>query len=243
MSVETITLGTLSKQVLMVIANSENTSLNAALTRNVRWALHKAMRDWVSTVRPSDFRSFADISVVAGTTDYALDDTFMQMIDPGVAFTTSDYRTLQYITEQAFLEQRLGASQGRGEPYLYMLPQRSITTGAAQIRFWPTPSTTRTIRCYFLSLPGKLYDGNDYTVVDRRLNPSYHPHLVDGAIYELRRYLNVGGDWEPYRAAWMKAVEDARRNEPPVTGQTYQIGRYGGGPFRPSPQPVTSLGY
>lgn len=242
MAVETITLGELSKQVLMVIANAESTTADAAMTRQVRWAIHSALREFVSRVQPVDFRDDKDITVIAATKDYSLDDSFMQMIEPGVYFTAADYRTLEYKTEQAFRAERLEASPNSSDPWFYLLRKRDSTTGAQQLRLWPTPSANRTIRYHFVALSAKLYDGTDVTVIDPRLRPDFHQYLIDGAVYWLRRYLNVGGDWQPYHQAWERAIEAARKMQPAVVGQTYQVAPYGGQSGRyPTMGTITAL--
>lgn len=222
MAVETITLGTLTQQVLLVVANHSNTTADATLTSQVRWALHAALRDYVSITESQAFRTDATIALVSGTKDYALADDFMQMLDPSPHFIASDFRTLQYLTEQDFRAFEYERSQQTGDPTHYTLRNRSASDGSAQIRFWPTPNAARTVRYHYVAIPGKLYDGSDATVIDKRLPPYQHHVLVWGAVTYMPRYLNVAGDLQQYALRWQEALGVGRSKSPPVAGQAYQ---------------------
>ena len=229
MSAETITLGILTQQVLLVIANHANTAADAVLTAQVRWALHAALRDFVSITESQAFRSDSTFATVVGQKDYDIADDFMTMIDPSPHFVASDYRTLQYSTEQDFRAFELDRSQATGDPVQYMLRTRSASTGNCQMRLWPTPAAIRSIRYYYLAVPAKLYDGTDSTVIDKRLPPNQHHILVWGAVANLPRYLNASADLQVFVQKWNEALAIGRSKSPPVTGQTYRRNSYGVG--------------
>lgn len=240
MAVETITLGTLSQQVLYVLVNDPSTTLDTTLTAQVRWALHCALRDYVSITEHQSFRTDATLVTANGTAEYALADDFLVMLEPGPNFAASDYRTLQYLTEQDFRAFELAKSQATGDPTHYMIRNRSSSTGAATIKLWPTPDSTRTINYHYLAIPAKLYDGTDATVIDKRLPANQHHVLVWGAVSYMPRFLNSNGDLTFYIQKWNEALSIGRSKSPQVVGQVYQKMPYlGSNPYRPSIPSIT----
>lgn len=240
MSVETITLGTLTQQVLYVLMNDTSTTADTTLTSQVRWALHCALRDYVSITEHQAFRTDATIATSNGVAEYALADDFLVLLEPGPSFAASDFRTLQYLTEQDYRAFELAKSQAAGDPTHYMIRNRSSATGAAPIKLWPTPTSVRTINYHYLAIPTKLYDGSDATVIDKRLPANQHHVLVWGAVSYMPRFLNSQGDLTFYIQKWNEALSVGRSKTPQVVGQVYQKMPYNGGnPYRPAIPTIT----
>lgn len=227
MAVETITLGTITERVLQIIVNRSSTTADTNLTSEVRWAIHIALRDFVALVQPDAFRRDGVITTASGAATYSLPDDFMQVIEPGVSFATTDFRTLVRFSEMDFRALEIQRAQATGDPTHYLLRFRDDATGQAQITFWPTPTSIRNITVHYLILPTKLYDGVDATIIHKRLPPECHHALIFGACYNLRRYLSAA-DFQDYEARWGREIERAKANNPPVIGIMHQRLPYGG---------------
>lgn len=228
MAAETITLAEMSKDVLMAITNAE--SSDSVTSRHVYLAIHAACREFVAKTEPLGFQADADITTAAGTHTYALADDVMRLIDPGFYFTASDYRTLTRATEQEARSQEWDRTQQSGDPRYYVLRTKSSTTGLIQVKFYPTPSSIRTIRYHYIALPVRLWPNvATSTNIDIRMAAEFHPALVWGAVTHLPRYLNGVADLAWYKEMWEKALEDGRAAATPIAGQAYQRAPYRSG--------------
>ena len=194
----------------------------------IKWALHCALRELIERTEHSGFRTRATITLAPSTTTYALADDFHRMIEEGVKFIASDYRTLQYISEQDWDAKMLDANTTTSDPWLYTLLGRKTTTAVAQIKFWPTPSTARGVSVHYLAFPLKMYDLANGAAVDTRIPPEYFHILVQGALRHLPRYIS-DADWQKSHALWEVYVAEARKKAVQVTGQTYQKELYTSG--------------
>ena len=222
MPVETITLGWLKGRVLHILTNQAALGANPDLEVEVAWALHTALREFVSFTELMAFRRDAIliIGTFANEVDYQLAPDWIRMIEPGIRFSESDYRTVFYMTEQDWLHYGLDHSQETGDPTHYVLRNRRENTGDQQIRFYPRMTTPRTLTYHYLSLPLKLYDKPDATSIDIRLPPDHHHALVWGAVAQFGRYLNSSPELQIYVDKWEKAKQKAKETAPAV-GQSH----------------------
>lgn len=225
MTVETMLIETLTARVHFAIANTA--TVDTTLKTEIKWALHCALRELIERTEHSGFRVIGSLTTANGTKTYALPDDFHREIEEGVKFAASDYRTLTYISEQDYDSKMLDANTTTGDPYLYMIRGRNSTSAAAQMSFYPTPSSIRTIYINYLAFPVKLYDLADGTAIDKRIPPEYHHILVTGALRHLPNY--VKDKWPVYNGLWEQMVMEAKKKAVQVTGQTYQRELYAPG--------------
>lgn len=222
---EVVTLGDLTEQVSLIITNAITT--DSQITSQIHLALHAALRDFVRISEPLSFRTDIDFDITAGTSTYTVNGSICKIIDPGVTFVTSDYRTLAYANEQTIKSQEWDRWQRTGEPQWYVIRNRDPYVGDLNLRLYPTPTTDRTLRVHVLTLPLKLWPNvSSSQVVDPRLPPEFHHCLIAGAITNLPRYLNSQLDLAAYAAKWQQYIEQAKDYQIPVTGQAYQRDAY-----------------
>lgn len=230
MTIETMTIDTLVFRVYFAISNVSTSTIanvDPNLKSEIKWALHCALRELVERTEHHGFRARGSISVTAGTAQWALPDDFHRIIEEGVKFAASDYRTLEYISEQEWDARMLDSDTSQAEPVLYTLTGRKTSNGTAQIKFYPTPSTSRTITVNYLTIPLKVYDLNDGNSLDTRIPPEYHHILVAGALKHLPAYAK--DLWPIWKGQWDEYVQEARKKSVPVTGQSYQRELYTSG--------------
>lgn len=225
MAVETITLGTVKARASAILSGlaAYTTLFGTELTA----AVHNALRDFVLRVRPLDFRAVKQITTVIGQAEYALDDAFMEIIEPGVAFAASDYRTLHPLSEQEYAGYQLQRNTANGEPLYYFVSRRH-TDGKSQLILHPTPSTVRTINYFCLLHPTSLLATADSATIDQRLAPEYQHLLTWGTVAQFPRYLATNPDLQFYWGKWEQGIKEAREHSDRIVGRAHQRAAYGG---------------
>lgn len=219
MSVETITVGTVKARASHILTGLATYS--TAFGTELSAAVHAALRDFVLRARPQDFRVFATITTVAGTAEYGLDDEFIELIEPGVSFAASDYRTLLPLSAQEYSLFQLQRNRTNGDPTHYFISRRH-TDGKVMMWLYPTPSSTRTINYFFLTLPDTLLGVSDSTVVDQKLAPEYQHLLTWGTVAQFPRYLSTNPDLQFYWNKWEQGIKEAREHSDRVAGRVHQ---------------------
>jgi hypothetical protein len=214
MAIESITLGTLTNRISFLLTNSASPDTDRV--PEYRWAVHTALRELVSRAELTAFRVDSSFATANGTADYYLADDFCRMLEPGVYFAAADYRTLYEMTEMEFRSYELERTQQTGDPRNYLLRERNASTGLMQVRLWPTPTSVRTIKYHYLTYPAKVYDGNDATIIDKRLPAEYHHHLLDGAMYYFTREMNTVSEYEVFARRWEQCIAEAKAKNTPT---------------------------
>lgn len=205
----------------MIVLNAPNA--DEQITSQIDLSIHGALRDLVRLSEMQAFRMDGDIAITSGNRDYVLPADLMKIIEPGISFVTSDFRTLRYTTEQHVRTYGWERNQRSGLPEFYVLRGRKQYLGDWNIRLYPTPSDNRTIRVHYLALPDPLWAGRDEsTVLDPRLPAEFSHAVVYGAVTHLPRYLNAQIDLAYYQGLWSQYIEDAKQYSVPVSGQSYQ---------------------
>lgn len=219
MAVETITLGTVKARASHILTGlaAYSTAFGTELTA----AAQAALREFVLRARPMDFRGNKTISVVAGTSEYSLDDKFMEIIDPGVTFAAADFRTLFPLSEQEYAGWQCQRHTAQGEPTHYWIDRRH-TDGAARIKLFPTPSANRTINYYCLLHPDTLLGASDGSSLDVKLAPEYHHLIPWGMVAQFPRYLATNPDLQFYWNKWEEGIKLARENSERIAGRVRQ---------------------
>lgn len=231
MAVETITIDNLVIPVYFHLSNvwaSSISGVDTNLVSPIKWALHCALRELVERTEHAGFRVAGSVTTANGTATYDLPDDFHREIEEGVKFAASDYRTLKYISPQEWDAAMLDANTTRADPYLYTLIGRNTSTAAARIKFYPTPSSTRTVTVNYLAFPTKIYDLANGTAIDKRVPPEYHHILPSGAMRHMPRYIS-DADWQKHAALWERYVDEAQKKSTQVVGQSYQREMYQSG--------------
>ncbi len=232
MAAETITLQTLHDRVANLMAN--HTGVDTGLTTEIKWGLHVALRELVQRVKPSGFRKDGSLTLVTSTADYSLADDFGTLIDGSIKFSVTPFTTLIRLHEQEYDGWNLDASQATGEPRRYLQRGRSASTGLAQVRVWPTPTSTyngKTVAYRYYAIPTVVYSASLASNLDPRVDPEYHQYLVYGALFYLQNYLRGMSDLQLYLAKWEQFLKLARADEPEVIGETFQRQPYMPGRF------------
>jgi hypothetical protein len=231
MTVETMLIDKLVTQTwsgVSGVVGAAIADVPAGWQTEIKWALHCALREIIERTEHAAFRTRAVVNLAAATTTYPLPDDFHRMIEEGVKFGTTDFRTLEYISEQDWDAKMLDANTTQTDPWLYTVLGRKSTTGAAQIKFWPTPGSIRQVSVHYLAFPIKVHDMVNGTSIDARIPPEYHHILVTGALRHLPRYIS-DSDWQKANGLWEVYVAEARKKSVQVTGQTYQKELYSSG--------------
>lgn len=231
MTVETMLIDKLVTQTWASVSGVVGASISdvpSGWQTEIKWACHCALRELIERTEHSGFRVRYAVGVSAGVQAYSLPDDFHRMIEEGVKFGASDFRTLEYISEQDWDAKMLDANTTQTDPYLYTLIGRKSTTGAAQIKFWPIPGSTRQIVVNYLAFPISIYALTNGLALDARIPPEYHHILVQGALRHLPRYIS-DSDWQKANTLWEVYVAEARKKSVQVTGQTYQKELYSPG--------------
>lgn len=237
MAVETVTVGTLASRASEIIANRSTVQTN--MTSIIKRGLHHALREMTRNAEAFLYAE-SNISVVAGTTDYDLPDDFHRIVEPGVWMTTSPFRTLKPSSVQQYVEQGWQQNTTQAEPTHYLVPQSNASTGKVTIRFYPIPSTNRTIRIRYVAIPANIEAAADNTVVDPRIPPTFHDALVYGCVVNCPRLMDQQ-TLAIYQRKWEQALGQARAQSNRILGAALQRRRYDepGGRFRPPTQPPT----
>lgn len=122
-------------------------------------------------------------NTVAGTTDYAMDDTAAEVLQMAIRSLS---QKISYISRLDFLNsiQAGWTGTGQGVPYLYM-PAPAASNNALKFSLYPTPADAYTVTYQYVARPTALSSDSDVPVIQ----PEYDPYLVHAPLYELMSML------------------------------------------------------
>jgi len=226
MSVDSVTIGTLVSRVSFHLANTA--TAETALGNEIKFALDRTLRAMVREARPLAFVMESTISASSGGgATYSLADDVYELIYPSIRHDSTPYEPLQIITQQQYdnssLPLLLTAS---GRPRHAMLVKRSSTTGAWQLRLFPTPDASYTINYSYLGLPTQITSATaDGTQLDYRFPRDLVDGLIHGAALMFPQYL--GADQRvAFEMMYRNAVADLRKSAAGMDGAFYQRNPY-----------------
>jgi len=226
MVVESKTVQDLVSRVSYILTNDPTPP--ATLQTEIQWALDWSMRDMALKGILSAFKTEAQLSLVAGTSDYTLPDDFYSLIEPSMYFNASPRWPLRFYTEQDRVEYGLTETlQTSARPYWWTILGRDLanSTGRHSVRFLPTPDTTYTINYTYIAVPESIVTKSLNEDIDVRFPRDKTQALIYGAATMFPAYL--GADQQQYyQAKYLETLQDLRLSATPVIGNVTQNKRY-----------------
>ena len=226
MSVDSVTIGTLVSRVAFHLANTA--TAETLLGNEIKFALDRTLRAMVRAARPLAFVVEETISASSGGgATYALADDVFELIYPSVRHASSPYEPLNILTQQQYdnssLPLLLTAS---GRLRHAMLVKRSSSTGAWQLRLFPTPDDNYTINYNYLGFPTQITSATaDGTQLDYRFPRDLVDGLIHGAALMFPQHL--GADQrQTFEMLYRAAVADLRKSSSGMDGAFYQRNPY-----------------
>jgi len=226
MSVDSVTIGTLVSRVAFHMANTA--TAETALANEIKFALDRTLRAMVREARPLAFVVEGTISASSGSgATYALADDVYELIYPSVRHASSPYEPLTMLTQQQYDNSSLSLLlTASGRPRHAMLVKRSASTGAWQLRLFPTPDASYTINYNYLGFPTQITSAtDDATQLDYRFPRDLVDGLIHGAALMFPQYL--GADQrQTFEMLYRAAVADLRKSSSGMDGAFYQRNPY-----------------
>lgn len=225
---EVLTVSDLVKRVHFAIANTS--TVDSALTDEIKAALHWTMRRMVAHVDHPAFRMEEDLTLVASTQDYDLALDFQRIIDPGVRLNQTPFWTLTALDLQDF--DRVDGTrwnQTTSRPTHYSILGRDPSTGLYQIRFFPTPDAAYPIKYRYFAYTKPIIKAGDTELIDRRFPRDSVDGLVYGASLHFPDYLSSDKN-ALYSRLYAESVEAMATKAEPHAGRSRKVrGGIGGG--------------
>ena len=220
MAVDSVTIGNLVSRVAFHLTNA---AADTNLTTEIKFALDRALRTMVREARPTAFVVENTISATSSTATYALADDVCELIYPSVRHASTPYEPLGMMTQQQYDASSLPLLlNNTGRPRHAMLVKRSASTGAWQLRLFPTPDASYSISYNYLGYPTQITSSTtDNTELDTRFPRGLVDGLIHGAAIMFPQYL--GADQrQTFEALYRNAISDLRKEAEGIDGVFYQ---------------------
>lgn len=228
MSIATMTIGELRRQIANKVVNDEN--LPSSMVSEVTVAIHAAYQDLIRESHGESYLSSActPITLVSGQSDYWLDDDVFHVIDGSFRYESQPYWPLN-IVDQRYLDSFRSATPNlTGTPRLIGVNGVSPVTAKMGVTFFPIPNDSiagETITYRKIARLPSLWDADDDVQLDRRFPPEWFHALIAGAITWMPQYI-PDSDKITWERKWAEYLNAARRYAWPVRGDSEQHERY-----------------
>lgn len=224
MAVDSVTIGTLVSRVTFLFVNNET---EAYLSNEIKFALDRTLRAMVREARPTAFVVEGTVSAVLNTATYSLADDVNELIYPSIRHASTPYEPVAMISQQQYDASSMPLIlNSTGRPRHAMLVKRSASTGAWQLRLFPTPDASYTINYNYIGYPAQITSS---TTTGTELDTRFPRDLIDGLIYGAAimfpQYL--GSDQlQTYAMLYRTAISDFRKTSDGMAGAFYQRESY-----------------
>lgn len=234
MAITSVTVGDLVDSVAFHLTNTQATTSGSEFEKEIKKHLGWTMEALLRKSYMPAFRTDAQLTLVDGTSDYALPDDFEAIVEPSLYYDASPRETLCYYEEQDRIahewQERLSTE---AKPTHYTIRDRDASTGLFQARFIPTPDTTYTVNYSYFAMPAAI---QDTTLDDADLDPRFPRNMIDGLVKGtclcFPQYLSTDQQIA-YEKKYRETQADIRRRQDPVEGYARQN----------SPYPASRPGY
>lgn len=228
MSIATMTIGELRKQIANKVVNDE--ILPSSMVSEVTVAIHAAYQDLIRESHGEAYLSSAcsPITLVAGQSDYWLDDDVFHVVDNSFRYQDTPYWFVPLVDPRELDQWRSAVPTITDMPRVAAMNGSSPVTAKLGVTFWPTPSGAadgKAVTYRKIARLPSLWDADDDVQLDRRFPPEWFHALIAGALTWMPQYLSES-DKVVWERKWAEYIRAARRYAWPVRGDHEQHERY-----------------